>query len=63
MSPRILHFRLRFLTAAISTFGIEASRKKGEKSKDTENKSGAVTTQILRIEQAPIKIITESTGK
>ena len=61
--PKDITFPASILTAAISTFGIEASRKKGEKSKDTENKSGAVTTQILRIEQAPIKIITESTGK
>ena len=61
--PKDITFPASLLTAAISTFGIEASRKKGEKSKDTENKSGAVTTQILRIEQAPIKIITESTGK
>ena len=61
--PKDITFPASILTGAISTFGIEASRKKGEKSKDTENKSGAVTTQILRIEQAPIKIITESTGK
>ncbi len=61
--PKDITFPASILTAAISTFGIEASRKKGEKSKDSENKSGAVTTQILRIEQAPIKIITESTGK
>ena len=61
--PKDITFPASILTAAISTFGIEASRKKGEKSKATETKSGAVTTQILRIEQAPIKIITESTGK
>ena len=61
--PKDITFPASILTAAISTFGIEASRKKGEKSKATETKSDAVTTQILRIEQAPIKIITKSTGK
>ena len=61
--PKDITFPASILTGAISTFGIEASRKKSEKSKDNANKSDAVNTQILRIEQAPIKIITESTGK
>ena len=61
--PKDITFPASLLTAAISTFGIEASRKKAEKSKEPENKSSAVTTQVLRIEQAPIKIITESSGK
>ena len=61
--PKDITFPASILTAAISTFGIEASRKKGEKSKATETKSGAVTTQILRIEQAPIKIVTDTTSK
>ena len=34
-----------------------------EKSKDIASKSDAVHTQILRIEQAPIKIITDNTNK
>ena len=61
--PKDITFPASILTGAISTFGIEASRKKGEKSKDIASKSDAVTTQILRIEQAPIKIITESNNK
>ena len=61
--PKDITFPASILTGAISTFGIEASRKKGEKSKDIANKSDAVTTQILRIEQAPIKIITDNTNK
>ena len=61
--PKDITFPASILTGAISTFGIESSRKKSEKSKDNANKSDAVNTQILRIEQAPIKIITESTGK
>ena len=39
----------------------------GKKKKDvgdgTKVASSGVTTQVLRIEQAPIKIVTESTGK
>ena len=42
---------------------MDASRKKGEKAKDSANKSDAVHTQILRIEQAPIKVITDNTNK
>ena len=61
--PKDITFPASILTGAISTFGIEASRKKGEKSKDIASKSNAVHTQILRIEQAPIKIITENTNK
>ena len=61
--PKDITFPASILTGAISTFGIEASRKKGEKSKDIASKSDAVTTQILRIEQAPIKIITDNTNK
>ena len=61
--PKDITFPSSILPGAISTYGIEASRKKGEKSKDIASKSDAVTTQILRIEQAPIKIITESNNK
>ena len=61
--PKDITFPASILTGAISTFGIEASRKKGEKAKDIASKSNAVHTQILRIEQAPIKIITENTNK
>jgi len=61
--PKDITFPASILTGAISTFGIEASRKKSDKSKEVANKSDAVHTQILRIEQAPIKIITESNNK
>lgn len=61
--PKDITFPASILTGAISTFGIEASRKKGEKSKETAKGQPSVATQILRIEQAPIKIITENTDK
>ena len=61
--PKDITFPASILTGVLSSFGVDAARKKGDKSKDVANKSDAITTQILRIEQAPIKIITENTNK
>ena len=61
--PKDITFPASILTATLSSFGVDASRGKSQKAKDSANKSDAVTTQILRIEQAPIKIITESNNK
>jgi hypothetical protein len=61
--PKDITFPASILTGVLSSFGVDAARKKGDKSKDVASKSDAVTTQILRIEQAPIKIITENTNK
>jgi len=73
--PKDITFPASLLTAGISTFGIEASRKKGDgiNRKDNnpnltkadfekliEKASQTAPTQILRIEQAPIRIVTES---
>jgi len=48
-------------TGTLSTYGVEAAKKRG-KGKDVDN-SSSIPTQILRIEQAPIKIITENNNK
>jgi len=61
--PKDITFPASILTGVLSSFGVDAARKKSDKSKDIANKSDAVHTQILRIEQAPIKIITENTNK
>ena len=61
--PKDITFPPSILTGVLSSFGVDAARKKSDKSKDIANKSDAVHTQILRIEQAPIKIITENTNK
>ena len=61
--PKDITFPASILTGVLSSFGVDAARKKGDKSKDIASKSDAVHTQILRIEQAPIKIITESNNK
>ena len=61
--PKDITFPASILTATLSSFGVDASRGKSQKAKDSVSKSNAVHTQILRIEQAPIKIITEDTNK
>ena len=61
--PKDITFPASILTGVLSSFGVDAARKKRDKSKDIASKSDAVHTQILRIEQAPIKIITESNNK
>ena len=61
--PKDITFPASILTATLSSFGVDASRGKSQKAKDSASKSDAVTTQILRIEQAPIKVITDNTNK
>ncbi len=61
--PKDITFPASILTGVLSSFGVDAARKKGDKAKDIASKSDAVHTQILRIEQAPIKIITDNTNK
>ena len=61
--PKDITFPASILTGVLSSFGVDAARKKGDKSKDVASKSDAITTQILRIEQAPIKVITDNTNK
>ena len=62
--PKDITFPASILTATLSSsFGVDASRGKSQKAKDSASKSDAVHTQILRIEQAPIKVITDNTNK
>jgi len=61
--PKDITFPASILTGVLSSFGVDAARKKGEKASNSASKSDAIHTQILRIEQAPIKIITESNNK
>jgi len=44
-------------TGTLSTYGVEAAKKRG-KSKDGDSSSSSIPTQTIRIEQAPIKIVT-----
>ena len=43
-------------TGTLSTYGVDAAKKRG-KSKDGDS-SSSIPTQIIRVEQAPIKIVT-----
>jgi hypothetical protein len=43
-------------TGTLSTYGVEAAKKRG-KNKDGDS-SSSIPTQTIRIEQAPIKIVT-----
>ena len=81
--PKDITFPASILTGVLSSFGVEAARKRGDGTMkmDKNNASGASSltkadlekliekasqtapTQILRIEQAPIKIVTETSSK
>ena len=51
-------------TGCLASFNITpGGKKKKDVGDGTKIASSGVTTQVLRIEQAPIKIVTESTGK
>jgi hypothetical protein len=43
-------------TGVLATFGVQAGKKASEKS----NGNGGVPTQIIRVEQAPLKITTDA---
>ena len=78
--PKDITFPASILTGVLSTFGVEAARKRGDGTmkmdknqtpnltkadfeKLIEKATQTAPTQILRIEQAPIKIVTEGTNK
>ena len=78
--PKDITFPASILTGVLSTFGVEAARKRGDGTmKVDKNQTPNLTkadfekliekstqtspTQILRIEQAPIKIVTEVPNK
>jgi len=78
--PKDITFPASILTGVLSTFGVEAARKRADgtmkadkNNQPTFNKADfekliekaaqTAPTQILRIEQAPIKIVTEASDK
>ena len=78
--PKDITFPASILTGVLSSFGVEAARKRGDgtmkvdkNQQPTFNKADfekliekaaqTAPTQILRIEQAPIKIVTEASDK
>ena len=57
--PKDITFIASVFTGALATFSVDVGKKKDKSSKDND-KSSTIPTQILRIEQAPIKIITDN---
>ena len=57
--PKDITFIASVFTGALATFSVDVGKKKDKSSRDGD-KSSTIPTQILRIEQAPIKIITEN---
>ena len=60
--PKDITFIASVFTGCLATFSVDVGKKKKE-GKDGSKTSAAIPTQILRIEQAPIKIITDNTNK
>ena len=60
--PKDITFIASVFTGCLATFSVDVGKKKKE-GKDGSKPPSALPTQILRIEQAPIKIVTESTSK
>ena len=60
--PKDITFIASVFTGCLATFSVDVGKKKKE-GKDGSKSPSALPTQILRIEQAPIKIVTESTSK
>ena len=55
--PKDITFIASVFTGCLATFSVDVGKKKKE-GKDKENLPSAVPTQTIRIEQAPIKIVT-----
>ena len=56
--PKDITFIASVFTGCLATFSVDVGKKKKE-GKDGSKPSAAIPTQILRIEQAPIKIVTD----
>ena len=62
--PKDITFIASVFTGCLATFSVDVGKKKKEgKDGSKSPSSSSLPTQILRIEQAPIKIVTESTSK
>ena len=61
--PKDITFIASVFTGCLATFSVDVGKKKKEGKDGSKSAPSAIPTQILRIEQAPIKIVTESTSK
>tara|TARA_S200000501_G_scaffold359630_1_gene385811 strand:- start:2225 stop:2614 length:390 start_codon:yes stop_codon:yes gene_type:complete len=60
--PKDITFIASVFTGCLATFSVDVGKKKKD-GKDGSKPSSSLPTQILRIEQAPIKIVTETSPK
>ena len=55
--PKDITFIASVFTGALATFSVDVGKKKDKPNKEGD-KTSSIPTQIIRVEQAPIKIVT-----
>tara|TARA_Y100000114_G_C11539052_1_gene221734 strand:+ start:163 stop:540 length:378 start_codon:yes stop_codon:yes gene_type:complete len=58
--PKDITFIASVFTGCLATFSVDVGKKKKENKEGSKPSSSAVPTQIIRIEQAPLKITTDT---
>jgi len=61
--PKDITFIASVFTGCLATFSVDVGKKKNDGKDGSKPPSSSLPTQILRIEQAPIKIVTETSSK
>lgn len=61
--PKDITFIASVFTGCLATFSVDVGKKKKDEKDGSKPPSSSLPTQILRIEQAPIKIVTETSSK
>ena len=58
--PKDITFIASVFTGCLATFSVDVGKKKKENKDGSKPSSSAIPTQIIRIEQAPLKITTDT---
>ena len=58
--PKDITFIASVFTGCLATFSVDVGKKKKESKEGSKTSSSAIPTQIIRIEQAPLKITTDT---
>ena len=58
--PKDITFIASVFTGCLVTFSVDVGKKKKENKEGSKPSSSAIPTQIIRIEQAPLKITTDT---
>ena len=59
-APKDITFIASVFTGCLATFSVDVGKKKKESKEGSKPSSSAIPTQIIRIEQAPLKITTDT---